>query len=145
MASCQSALKPGPALSCKSRSLPGVHSRQVNEASDHHFQLTGFDGQRYTLFGAYFQTQRNGSPNIFQRRILGFALAHTAGNGSTFRNPNAVFIAINGNIKFPQPDVNLFYCSFLTHIILLPRIYSKFDDFQQCAHCYTFMILLYRV
>lgn len=67
---------------------------------DGNLDETGFQGERHALSGADFQTAENGFVDVRRSLVLGFALADATGDGRTFGDPDAVFVAFQGNHEF---------------------------------------------
>lgn len=67
---------------------------------DGNLNETGFQGERQALFGADFQTAENGLVDVCRSLVLGFALADATGDGRTFGDPDAIFVAFQGDHEF---------------------------------------------
>lgn len=67
---------------------------------------TGFHGERHPMLGANFQTAENGLVDVCRRLVLGFALADATGNGRALGDPNSVLIAVQGDDKFHESNLD---------------------------------------
>ena len=64
------------------------------------FDETGFDCQGHAVFGPDFEATENGFADVFNGFVLGRSLADATGDGGTFGDPDAVFVAFEGNHGF---------------------------------------------
>lgn len=76
---------------------PCVRLIAAEKASDEHFDLSCFNGERQTPLGPDLQTKHNGLFNILNGLRLRFALADATRNGRAFNNPNPVLVPVDGN------------------------------------------------
>ena len=66
------------------------------------FDETGFDCQGHAVFGPDFEATENGFADVFNGFVLGRSLADAAGDGRAFGDPDAVFVAVEGNHEFHE-------------------------------------------
>ena len=80
----------------------------IPASGDGDFDQAGFDGQGHALLGPDFEAAENGFADVFNGFVLGRSLADAAGDGRAFGNPDAVFVAFEGDDEFHRESFRCF-------------------------------------
>jgi hypothetical protein len=59
-----------------------------------------FNGQRQTFLGSHFETEFDRVPDVVQGVFPSCSLTDAARDGGALNDPNTIFIAIKGHLKF---------------------------------------------